>query len=110
MGAVPSIFTSCQFDTNWAVFSDKAGQLMAYQGLTSFFLKAGFLGVMLFGMNLGLDGRFQVEMAMSLHGVDQHEDQRLQAFAANPGWRARTAPQAAPPKLRRAITPARCSG
>ena len=63
---------------------------------------------MLFGMNLGLDGRFQVEMAMSIHGIDQHGDQRLQAFAVNPGWRARTAPQAAPPELRRAITRARC--
>jgi cytochrome d ubiquinol oxidase subunit I len=37
------------------VFSDKAGPvigpLMAYEVLTAFFLEAGFLGVMLFGMN-----------------------------------------------------------
>jgi cytochrome d ubiquinol oxidase subunit I len=45
---------SYQFGTNWSVFSDKAGPvigpLMAYEVLTAFFLEAGFLGVMLFGM------------------------------------------------------------
>src|SRR5215510_13624149 len=45
---------SYQFGTNWAVFSDRAGPvigpLMAYEVLTAFFLEAGFLGVMLFGM------------------------------------------------------------
>jgi cytochrome d ubiquinol oxidase subunit I len=44
-----------QFGTNWSVFSDRAGPvvgpLMAYEVLTAFFLEAGFLGVMLFGMN-----------------------------------------------------------
>src|SRR3546814_12646411 len=46
---------SYQFGTNWSVFSDKAGPvigpLMAYEVLTAFFLEAGFLGVMLFGIN-----------------------------------------------------------
>ena len=45
---------SYQFGTNWAVFSDKAGPiigpLMTYEVLTAFFMEAGFLGVMLFGM------------------------------------------------------------
>jgi cytochrome d ubiquinol oxidase subunit I len=45
---------SYQFGTNWSVFSDKAGPvigpLMAYEVLTAFFLEAGFLGVMLFGL------------------------------------------------------------
>ena len=45
---------SYQFGTNWSVFSDKAGPvigpLMGYEVLTAFFLEAGFLGVMLFGM------------------------------------------------------------
>jgi len=45
---------SYQFGTNWSVFSDKVGgvigPLMAYEVLTAFFLEAGFLGVMLFGM------------------------------------------------------------
>src|ERR1019366_6710681 len=34
--------------------------------------------------DLGLDDRVQVEMAMALHGVDQHRDQRLQALATDP--------------------------
>ena len=46
---------SYQFGTNWSVFSDKTGSiigpLMAYEVMTAFFLEAGFLGVMLFGMN-----------------------------------------------------------
>ncbi len=55
MGVVSGIVMSYQFGTNWAVFSDKAGAvigpLMAYEVLTAFFLEAGFLGVMLFGMS-----------------------------------------------------------
>ncbi len=55
MGVVSGIVMSYQFGTNWAVFSDKAGPvigpLMAYEVLTAFFLEAGFLGVMLFGIN-----------------------------------------------------------
>ena len=55
MGVVSGIVMSYQFGTNWAAFSDKAGPIigppMAYEVLTAFFLEAGFLGVMLFGMN-----------------------------------------------------------
>ena len=55
MGVVSGIVLSYQFGTNWSVFSDKAGPvigpLMAYEVLTAFFLEAGFLGVMLFGLN-----------------------------------------------------------
>ncbi len=55
MGVVSGIVMSYQFGTNWSVFSDMAGPvigpLMAYEVLTAFFLEAGFLGVMLFGMN-----------------------------------------------------------
>ena len=54
MGVVSGVTLSYQFGTNWSVFSDKAGSvigpLMAYEVLTAFFLEAGFLGVMLFGM------------------------------------------------------------
>ena len=54
MGVVSGIVMSYQFGTNWSIFSDKAGPvigpLMAYEVLTAFFLEAGFLGVMLFGM------------------------------------------------------------
>lgn len=55
MGVVSGIVMSYQFGTNWSVFSDKVGgvigPLMAYEVLTAFFLEAGFLGVMLFGLN-----------------------------------------------------------
>ena len=55
MGVVSGIVMSYQFGTNWSVFSDKTGPvigpLMAYEVLTAFFLEAGFLGVMLFGMD-----------------------------------------------------------
>jgi cytochrome d ubiquinol oxidase subunit I len=54
MGVVSGLVMSYQFGTNWSVFSDKVGgvigPLMAYEVLTAFFLEAGFLGVMLFGM------------------------------------------------------------
>jgi cytochrome d ubiquinol oxidase subunit I len=55
MGVVSGIVMAYQFGSNWAVFSDKAGPvigpLMAYEVLTAFFLEAGFLGVMLFGLD-----------------------------------------------------------
>jgi cytochrome d ubiquinol oxidase subunit I len=55
MGVVSGIVMSYQFGTNWSVFSDRAGPiigpLMAYEVLSAFFLEAGFLGVMLFGIN-----------------------------------------------------------
>ena len=54
MGVVSGIVMSYQFGTNWSAFSDKTGPvigpLMAYEVLTAFFLEAGFLGVMLFGL------------------------------------------------------------
>lgn len=55
MGVVSGIVLSYQFGTNWSVFSDKTGPilgpLMGYEVFTAFFLEAGFLGVMLFGMD-----------------------------------------------------------
>ena len=54
MGVVSGLVMSYEFGTNWARFADKAGPvvgpLMGYEVLTAFFLEAGFLGVMLFGM------------------------------------------------------------
>jgi len=54
MGVVSGLVMSYEFGTNWGGFSDKAGPivgpLMGYEVLTAFFLEAGFLGVMLFGM------------------------------------------------------------
>ena len=55
MGVVSGLVMSYQFGTNWSEFATRAGPvigpLMAYEVLTAFFLEAGFLGVMLFGMN-----------------------------------------------------------
>lgn len=71
MGVVSGITMSYQFGTNWAVFSDRAGPvigpLMAYEVLTAFFLEAGFLGVMLFGMTrVGKGLHFTATCAVAL--------------------------------------------
>jgi len=55
MGVVSGVVMSYQFGTNWAVFSDRTGNvlgpLLGYEVLTAFFLEASFLGIMLFGWN-----------------------------------------------------------
>ena len=55
MGVVSGLVMSYEFGANWSVFSDKTGPvlgpLMGYEVLTAFFLEAGFLGVMLFGLD-----------------------------------------------------------
>jgi cytochrome d ubiquinol oxidase subunit I len=55
LGVVTGIVMPFQFGTNWSRFSDAAGDvispLLAYEGLTAFFLEAAFLGVLLFGRN-----------------------------------------------------------
>ena len=54
MGVVSGVVMSYEFGTNWSRFSEKAGPvigpLMGYEVLTAFFLEAGFLGIMLFGL------------------------------------------------------------
>ncbi len=54
MGVVSGLVMAYQFGTNWSGFSRFAGSitgpLLTYEVLTAFFLEAGFLGVMLFGM------------------------------------------------------------
>jgi cytochrome bd-type quinol oxidase subunit 1 len=56
MVVVSGIIMPFQFGTNWSRFSDAAGNvispLLAYEGLTAFFLEASFLGVLLFGRRL----------------------------------------------------------
>jgi cytochrome d ubiquinol oxidase subunit I len=55
MGVVSGIVMSYEFGTNWSQFAEKAGPvlgpMLAYEVMTAFFLEAGFLGVMLFGLN-----------------------------------------------------------
>lgn len=56
MGVVSGIVMPFQFGTNWSRFSDATANvlspLLAYEGLTAFFLEASFLGVLLFGRKL----------------------------------------------------------
>lgn len=71
MGVVSGIVLSYQFGTNWSVFSDRAGPvigpLMAYEVLTAFFLEAGFLGIMLFGMTrVGKGLHFTATLAVAV--------------------------------------------
>ncbi|GEM15558.1 hypothetical protein NBRC3293_0055 [Gluconobacter oxydans NBRC 3293] len=55
MGVVSGLVMSYEFGTNWSSFSQKAGPILgpmlAYEVMTAFFLEAGFLGVMMFGLN-----------------------------------------------------------
>ena len=75
MGVVSGIVMSYQFGTNWSAFSDKTGPvigpLMAYEVLTAFFLEAGFLGVMLFGLQAR---RSQTAFSGDADGRDRHAD------------------------------------
>ena len=71
MGVVSGIVLSYQFGTNWSVFSDLAGPivgpLMAYEVLTAFFLEAGFLGIMLFGLRrVGKGLHFTATLAVAV--------------------------------------------
>ena len=56
MGVVSGIVMPFQFGTNWSRFSlataNVLSPLLAYEGLTAFFLEATFLGVLLFGRSL----------------------------------------------------------
>src|SRR5271165_4681452 len=56
MGVVSGIVMPFQIGTNWSRFSDASADvispLLAYEGLTAFFLEAAFLGVLLFGRKL----------------------------------------------------------
>jgi cytochrome d ubiquinol oxidase subunit I len=53
VGVVTGITLEFEFGTNFARFSQSVSNvfapLMAYEGMTAFFLEAGFLGIMLFG-------------------------------------------------------------
>ncbi len=55
VGVVSGVTLEFEFGTNFARFSQAVANviapLMAYEGMTAFFLEAGFLGIMLFGWN-----------------------------------------------------------
>ena len=56
MGVVTGIVMPFQFGTNWSQYASATANVLAplftYEGLTAFFLEAGFLGVLLFGRKL----------------------------------------------------------
>jgi len=56
MGVVTGIVMPFQIGMNWSRYADAVSNvlspLLAYEGLTAFFLEAGFLGVLLFGRKL----------------------------------------------------------
>src|SRR5579875_3827582 len=55
MGVVTGIVLSYEIGTNWSAFSAKVanviGPFFTYEVMTAFFLEAGFIGIMLFGMD-----------------------------------------------------------
>jgi cytochrome bd ubiquinol oxidase subunit I len=55
MGVVTGVVMSYEIGTNWSVFAERTanviGPFFAYEVLMAFFLEAGFIGIMLFGMN-----------------------------------------------------------
>ena len=71
MGVVSGLVMSYQFGTNWSVYADKTGPvlgpMMAYEVLSAFFLEAGFLGVMLFGLSkVGPTLHFLASLAVAI--------------------------------------------
>jgi cytochrome bd ubiquinol oxidase subunit I len=52
---VTGVVISYEIGTNWSVYADKVsnaiGPFFTYEVMTAFFLEAGFIGIMLFGMN-----------------------------------------------------------
>ena len=55
IGVVSGLMMGFEIGTNWAGYSGKVGAilgpLLAYETMSAFFLEAGFLGIMLFGLN-----------------------------------------------------------
>jgi cytochrome bd ubiquinol oxidase subunit I len=55
MGVVTGVVLSYEVGTNWSRFADMTGNVLGplfiYEVLSAFFLEAGFVGIMLFGLN-----------------------------------------------------------
>jgi len=55
VGVVSGLVLSYELGANWSVYTEIGGRvlgpLISYEVLTAFFLEAGFLGIMLFGIN-----------------------------------------------------------
>src|SRR5690242_6086246 len=55
MGVVTGVVLSYEIGTNWGGYAKAVGNVIGpfftYEVMTAFFLEAGFIGIMLFGMN-----------------------------------------------------------
>ncbi|HEX5281300.1 MAG TPA: cytochrome ubiquinol oxidase subunit I [Micropepsaceae bacterium] len=55
IGVVTGVVISYEIGTNWSTFANQVsnviGPFFTYEVMTAFFLEAGFIGIMLFGMN-----------------------------------------------------------
>jgi cytochrome d ubiquinol oxidase subunit I len=55
IGVVSGVVMAFEIGANWGGYADKVGPilgpLLTYETMTAFFLEAGFLGIMLFGLN-----------------------------------------------------------
>jgi cytochrome bd ubiquinol oxidase subunit I len=55
MGVVTGVVLSYEIGTNWSVYADKVsnviGPFFTYEATTAFFLEAGFIGILLFGVD-----------------------------------------------------------
>jgi cytochrome d ubiquinol oxidase subunit I len=74
MGVVTGLVMSYEIGTNWSAFAERTanviGPFFTYEVLTAFFLEAGFVGVMLFGMNrVGARVHFLSCLAVALGAV-----------------------------------------
>ena len=73
MGVVTGIVMPFQFGTNWSRYADATANvlspLFAYEGLTAFFLEAGFIGVLLFGRTLVPRWAYLLAAAMVASGT-----------------------------------------
>ena len=100
MGVVTGIPLEFQFGTNWARFSNFAGEIigqtLAMEGVFAFFLESTFLGLFLFGeKRLGPKGHLAVAVALCLGFLAvwlfHHRHERLHAtpcgIHAGRGWR-----------------------
>ena len=77
IGVVTGIVMGYELGLNWSVYAYKVGPilgpLLTYETLTAFFLEAGFLGIMLFGMK----GRQRTAFRRDLRGGLRHASQRV---------------------------------
>lgn len=73
MGVVTGVVLSYEIGTNWGPFADRTsgviGPFFTYEVLTAFFLEAGFIGIMLFGMDRVRPGMHLFACAMVALGA-----------------------------------------